>query len=363
MLMKALASPIFGWLAGLRRDNTMNINRLPTLEDVARRAGVSTATVSRCLNAPERVRPQTRDRVEAAVAELGYTPHFGGRMLASKRTDTVGVIIPTMESAIFALGLQALQDELATHGVTLLVATSHYDMEREAQQIRVMLGRGVDGIVLIGEARSQETYAFLEKRGIPFVLVWSYSGGSPYPCVGFDNRAAACQLTDHVLGLGHTRIAMIAGLTAHNDRAGERVHGVREALSNRGLQLEAPYYVETPYALEPSAEAAQRLLRLSPPPTAIVCGNDVLAVGAILGARKAGKAVPRDVSVVGFDDIELAVVIDPPLTTVRVPHRRMGRAAASKLLSMIDSSDAGESIQFETQIVERGSLAAPANAG
>jgi LacI family transcriptional regulator len=133
----------------------MNANGLPTLRHVARRAGVSTATVSRCLNAPDRVRPETRARVEAAVAELGYTPNFGARALASKRTNTIGAIIPTMESAIFALGLQALQDELSESGVILLIATSRYDPEREARQVRALLGRGVDGLVLIGEARPE----------------------------------------------------------------------------------------------------------------------------------------------------------------------------------------------------------------
>ena len=110
----------------------MDDRGLPTLDDVARRAGVSAATVSRCLNTPDRVRPETRQRVEAAVNELGYTPHFGGRMLASNRTNTIGAIIPTMENAIFAAGIQAVQDQLSAHGVTLLVATSHYDPDRES---------------------------------------------------------------------------------------------------------------------------------------------------------------------------------------------------------------------------------------
>jgi LacI family transcriptional regulator len=343
----------------LCKESVMVVNSLPTLNDVARRAGVSTATVSRCLNAPDRVRPETRGRVEAAVAELGYTPHFGGRMLASNRTDTIGAVIPTMENAIFALGIQALQDELAMRGVTLLVATSHYDMQRETEQMRVLLGRGVDGLILIGEDRPQESYEFLRKRGTPFVLVWSHRSGCPYPCVGFDNHAAARRMAERVLSFGHRRIAMIAGLTAHNDRARERVHGVREALSAHGLTLEAPYYVETGYSLEASSEAARQLMGLYPPPTAIICGNDVQAVGAILGVRKDGCAVPHDVSVVGFDDIELAIVVDPALTTVHVPHRRMGRAAAENLLRMINSSDAGSSIEFTTEIVERESLAEP----
>jgi LacI family transcriptional regulator len=148
----------------------MGTNTAPTLHDVARRAGVSTATVSRCLNLPDCVRPQTRARVKAAVAELGYTPHFGGRALVSNRTNTVGAVIPTMENAIFARGLQAMQDEFSAGGVTLLVATSYYDAEREAEQIRALLARGVDGLVLIGKARPDSTYQMLQARNIPFLL-------------------------------------------------------------------------------------------------------------------------------------------------------------------------------------------------
>ena len=200
-------------------------------------AGVSTATVSRVLNEPERVSAKTRSRVEAAVAHFDYTPHFGGRALASNRTNTVGAVIPTMENAIFARGLQALQEALAEDGVTLVVATSNYDPEREAQQIRALLGRGVDGLVLIGEARDPALYETLERRSVPFVLVWSWRRDCPWPCVGFDNRAAARAMAQKVLDLGHRRIAMIAGVTHGNDRAAARVDGVRDALAARGLRI------------------------------------------------------------------------------------------------------------------------------
>ena len=145
----------------------------PKLEDVAQLSGVSTATVSRVFNAPALVREETRKRVQAAVEQLGYTPHFGGRALASNRTWTVGAVIPTMENAIFARGLQAMEETLAEAGVTLLVSTSHYDSAREAAQISALIGRGVDGLILIGEARDAAVYDLLARRGIPFVLVWS----------------------------------------------------------------------------------------------------------------------------------------------------------------------------------------------
>lgn len=350
------------WGAAARKRRSA-IKPFATLEDVARRAGVSTATVSRSLNAPDRVRPETRSRVDAAVAELGYTPNFGARALASSRTNTIGVVIPTMESAIFALGLQAMEDELSASGVTLLAATSHYSAQREAEQVRALIARGVDGVILIGEERPAATYALLQDRGVPFVLVWSYRRESPHVCVGFDNRAAARRMAELVLDRGHRRIGMIAGITADNDRAQARIEGVRAALSGRGLTLDPPLLVECAYTVEASAEVAARLLSRDPRPTALICGNDVQAAGAIRGARRLGLETPRDVSVVGFDDIELAIAVDPPLTTVRVPHRRMGKAAAQLLLHMIGAGVLGESVRIESRIVERASLGPPPATG
>ena len=338
---------------------SVQVNQRPTLEDVARRAGVSTATVSRVINAPEKVRGDTRQRVEAAVTELGYTPHFGARALASNRTGTIGAVIPTMENAIFARGLQALQEELAEAGYTLLVATSNYDPDREAQQVRTLIGRGVDGLVLIGEARDREVYAFLERRGVPFVIVWSWRPDSPWPCVGFDNRLAARAMAERVLECGHRHVAMIAGVTHGNDRAAARVEGVREALATQALALDATNLIEAAYTLQAGSEAATRLLSRPSRPTAIICGNDVLAAGALTAARRLGLSVPRDVSVTGFDDIDLAHAVEPELTTVHVPHRRMGQQAAQLLLALCSGELGTINVPLETRLVDGGSLAAP----
>jgi len=328
----------------------------PTLQDVAQTAGVSTATVSRVLNMPRQVRSETRGRVEAAIAQLGYLPHFGGRALALNRTNTVGAIIPTMANAIFARGLQSLQETLAEAGINLLIATSGYSVERETEQIRTLLSRSVDGIVLIGEARPRESYDLLAGQGTPFVILWSWRADSPHTCVGFDNRAAARAIAEHVIAAGHRRIAMISGQTAWNDRAQLRLEGVRDALRGAGLTLKASQLVETPYGLDQGADAAARLLSRRARPTAILCGNDVLAAGAIAGARQAGFDVPGDVSVLGFDNVELARVAQPPLTTVHVPHRRMGREGARVLMEMMGNDTPGESVQLETRIIERASL-------
>jgi LacI family transcriptional regulator len=337
----------------------MNRKPAPTLHDVAREAGVSTATVSRALNAPDLVSDPTRELVLRAVDELGYTPHFGGRALVSNRSNTIGAIIPTMDNAIFARGLQAFQETLSDAGVTLLVASSGYDSAREFEQIRTLVGRGTDGLMLIGAERPAQSYAFLARRRIPYVLTWNYR---PHPTacfVGFDNRLAARAMARKVIELGHRRIAMIAGITASNDRASDRVVGVRAALDEAGLSGRDLHVVEEVYSLRGGRRACARLLERRPRPTALICGNDVLAVGAITQVSALGLRVPDDVSITGFDDIELAEVIEPRLTTVHVPHRRMGEAAARALLAIRDGTTDCEGVELETHLVMRESLAAP----
>jgi LacI family transcriptional regulator len=159
-----------------------------------------------------------------------------------------------------------------------------------------------------------------------------------------------------VLDLGHTRVAMLAGVTRGNDRAQSRVDGVRDALEAHCLSLDAERLTEVPYSLEAGADAARKLLDTANKPTAIICGNDVLAAGAMLAIRDLGLSVPRDVSVIGFDDIELAKLLDPPLTTVHIPHRRMGQSAAQLLLLLREGQEDAESIVIPTELVERQSL-------
>jgi LacI family transcriptional regulator len=334
----------------------MDAKKAPTLKDVAKYAGVSTATVSRCINTPKLVQPNTRSHIEAAIEQLGYTPNFGAKVLASKRTDTVGAVIPTMDNAIFARGLQAFQEEMADAGVTMLAASSGYDTRREAEQIRALVGRGADGLLLIGTARPNATYEFLQRRKVPYVIAWNYRTDRKGHYAGFNNRHAACELAELVLSQGHRKIAMIAGITLFNDRAADRIAGVRDALAKAEIPTANFDIVESKYSMDAGGEAFAELMSRTQPPTAILCGNDVLAVGAIKRAREIELSVPGDVSVVGFDDIELATVVEPSLTTVHVPHKQMGRAAARLLLKLRDGRSDSESVELPTYIVERQSL-------
>jgi len=187
---------------------------LPNLTDVATAAGVSTATVSRCLNEPTKVSQKTRDRVMQAVEALNYAPNFGARAIAANRTGIVGAVIPTMENSIFAKGIEAFQQKLVAENSTLIVASTAYDPDQEAKLVRTMVGRGADAMLLIGTERDKSTYAFLEERGVPYVIAWSKAEDPKQSYVGFDNRKASEQLVAKAIGLGHKNLAYISANTA-----------------------------------------------------------------------------------------------------------------------------------------------------
>ncbi|MEM6303268.1 MAG: LacI family DNA-binding transcriptional regulator [Pseudomonadota bacterium] len=330
----------------------------PTLEDVARAAGVSTATVSRCLNMPDRVVEKTRARVMKAVSDLNYTPNFGARVMAAKRTQTIGAIIPTMENAIFARGIQAFQETLHAKGYTLLVASSAYDPALEEQEIKALVARGADGLLLIGQDRDGSVYDYLARQQVPTLLAWTHGADAPCPTAGFDNRAAMRGLAEVVLGKGHRRLGMISAPTATNDRARQRVAGVRDAMAAAGLDANALALVHAPYDIDSASTAFEGLMGQSPRPTVVLCGNDVQAAGAIHQARKMSLAVPEDVSITGFDDMDIAPVLSPPLTTVAVPHRAMGQRAARTLVAMVEGEDMQPDAPLATQVILRASLKA-----
>jgi len=332
---------------------------VPTLADVARHANVSTATVSRCLNSPDQVVLRTRERVMKAVQELGYAPNFNARALAAKRTNTIGAVIPTMENAIFARGIQAFQEELGRHGFTLLVASSSYQEALEEEQIRTLTARGADALLLIGHHRSKRVYDFLKTRSVPALVAWAYADGAEQRSIGFDNVSAMADLARLVIGQGHRRLGFISAETASNDRARDRVMGVRNVLAEAGLDQSALALIETQYGISTGGEAFREMMALSPRPTAVLCGNDVLAVGALRAAKEMGLSVPGDVSITGFDDIELAMLAEPALTTVHVPHREMGRRAASMLVQMVNGDTLPDSTRLDTDIRLRQSLGPP----
>lgn len=329
---------------------------IPTLHDVATKAGVSTATVSRCLNFPDRVSQSTRDKVSKAIDALGYSPNFGARAMAARRTNTIGAIIPTMENAIFARGLQAFQEELRIRGFTMLVASTNYRPEIEEEQIRALVGRGADALLLIGHDRHPDIYKFLETQGVPALVVWAFDKAAKRPSVGFDNQSAMFAMASEVFKLGHKKVAHISAVTANNDRAFARLLGIKEAMTAAGQNPDELVHVETSYGIEEGAVAFEKIMSGPHKPTAIFCGNDVLAVGALRKAKELGIMVPDDVSIIGFDDIEIAQVAYPALTTVHVPHREMGQKAAQALCGLLLDGVPIKTFELKAKPIFRGTL-------
>ncbi|MBO6519527.1 MAG: substrate-binding domain-containing protein [Rhodospirillales bacterium] len=336
-------------------------NHLPNLQDIATAAGVSTATVSRVLNSPADVRPALREKVEVQIRKLGYVRHGAARALASARSHTVGAVIPTLESAIFASGVNAVENRLTEAGYTLLLAVTNYDLQHEYEQVKALIERGVDGMILVGRDHDPATLIMLERQGCPYVTTWTYTADAPHPCVGFDNADAAHRITAHLLALGHTRIGVIAGITSGNDRARERIAGVKAALKSQQLNLHRKCLIEKPYEVSEGRDAFRTLMALPNDirPTALFCGNDVLAVGAVLEAQHMGLKVPQNISIVGFDDLPLSAHMSPGLTTVHVPSRRMGEHAADYILACIGGESPDPRNKLPTDIMIRGTTARP----
>lgn len=330
--------------------------------DVAQLAGVSTATVSRTLNTPERVDAQTRQAVLAAASKLRYVPHGAARSLRSQRSRMVGAIVPSFDYALYARTTSALQRRLDEHGYSLVLAEHHYDLQVERRIAAQLIERGVDAFVFVGLDHSRGLYSLLRDYGRPYVLTWGVDPGRRHPSIGFDNQQATLEVTRHLLTLGHRRIGLLSAPIEGNDRARSRGAGVREALAERGLSLD-PYCVQfAPISLKSAEAAMLRLLALRRRPTAVVATNDVFAVGAMLACRSQGVRVPQDLSITGVDNTDLGATQTPGLTSIRTPIIEIGDAAASQLVARLEGRAFERFKQFPVEIVHRGSTAVPPTA-
>ncbi|BAU47398.1 LacI family transcriptional regulator [Sulfurifustis variabilis] len=336
------------------------MNRRPvTLIDVARAANVSIATVSRALSFPHKVSPETLGRIERTIEALGYVANGSARALASRRSRTIGALIPSLDNPSFATTVHALQRALGEAGYTVLLACHEFDPAAERRLARTLIERGVDGLVLLGTEHEPEVYALIERFRLPYVLTWALEEGGRHTCIGFDNRAAAARLTEHLLALGHRELAMISGMTANNERARERALGVREALRRSGVALDPGRFVEVPYTLQSGRDGLAQVIGQSPRPTAVICGNDLLAIGAIAECHARGLGVPEDVSVTGFDDMEIAAMLSPGLTTMHFPTQELGDLAAQQILRAIAGETVPARQELAVRLVVRGTTAPP----
>lgn len=327
-----------------------------TIRDVARRAKVSVATVSRVLNSPSRVRLKTREKVLKAMEQCHYVYNALAGSLSARKTTMLGVLIPTITNPIFAMVTKGIQDYAALDGYSILLGNTDYHEENEIQLINLFQEKRIDGVIFNGPWRSAPLILRMKNANLPFVITWQKVKDKHVSFVAFDNFWSAYRIVEYLIGLGHRRIGMIAGKFSVSERALMRWQAYRKCLGDKGFPYDPNLVLERGYSFPEGSEAMGRLLSLPSPPSAVFCGNDVLAIGAMVEAKKRGLRIPGDLSVVGFDDMEISAFYDPPLTTVAVPAYEMGRMAAKILIENIrGESRAPQQHVLEANLIVRGS--------
>lgn len=332
-------------------------SRKPGLAEVAARAGVSVATVSRALSQPKMLQSATLKRVHEAARELGYKPNRKASALASGRSRTVGVAVPTLSSAIFAQALQEMQRTLHEEGYQLLVASHEYDPLAESVAVAELISHGVDGLIVVGGERLRATWDSVEAAGVPLVQMWC--GVEAHDCVGIDNAGAGALIAQHLIDLGHTRIGVINGHQRHNDRQRARLRGIRDTLAAAGLDLPGAYVSEQPLNVGSGRLGCAALLELSARPTAIIGTIDLLAIGAAIEAQGRGLLIPDDISVAGIDNLEFSAHVAPSLTTVEVPAAEIGARSARHLLDLLSNPGPRSHVTLPVELVVRRSTRSP----
>ena len=331
------------------------------LRDVAKLARVSVSTASRALSSPHLVSEATASKVRVVAAKLGYIAQGAGRALSSRRTKTIGVVFPDLDNAIFAITAHALQKKLAEHGYMLILACSGYSRETELSLTRMLLERGIDGIVLTGAEHHPELLPMLENAGVPAVFTWAFDPGNQVACIGFDNYKAGWLIATHMAQLGHKKIAAIAAYTTHTERYRERLRGIREALQAKGIDLPDELIVQSQLAYQTGREGVRKLFAYSDPPTALICSNDIIATGAIAECHDMGLRVPADVSISGFEDLAIASHVRPALTTVRWSQNDLGRLAGEAILAQLATPGAPAAhVEIPVELIVRDTTTAPA---
>lgn len=333
-----------------------------TLSDVAREAGVHTSTASRALNESTRavVNPQTVQRVLAVANELGYRPHPLARGLRTNRTMTVGFVIPDVENPLFGPIIAGAEAGLAQGDYSLLIVDDRGD---PGQAVETLLARRTDGLIVASSARVDDVTNHLSDRRVPVVLVNRSTEGDPFPSIVGDDHAGIGAIVEHLAGLGHRRIGHVAGPRNLSTGLG-RYQAFLSWTQSLGIDAGNDDIEEASwFQVEPGFVAASALLDRRPDLTAIVAANDLIALGCYRAIRQRGLEVGVDISVTGYNDMSLLDLMQPPMTSVRVPYRQMGEEAASTILSMIaggpDEKDWPVSRKLVPRLVVRDSTRPP----
>ena len=335
---------------------------MPNISQVAKQAGVSTATVSRVVSGTNgRVSRETRDRVMQAVEQLGYEPNSAAKHLRTQRSGKILVTVPDISNPFFALILQGIEDAALKAGYAVLIGDTQHEPAREERYAQMLLQKQADGLIFLGHRLPNDAVRLaraVTHRPAPIVNGCEFSPRLGVPSVHIDNAKAAQEAMEHLYSLGHQRVAVVTGPLASplsRDRLRGAKAGARAAKAQRHLTV-----VAGDFSISSGTIAATRLLARKPSPTAVFCFNDEMAIGVMQTARRRGIRVPEDLSVVGFDDIRFARYLDPPLTTVTQPMREIGEGCVRLLLEILrGNASAPESVTLQHQLTVRSTTAAP----
>lgn len=334
-------------------DLTASSPKRARLSDVAKEAGVSLGAASKALSHPEAVRAKTLTAVRAAVEKLGYVPSDAARALASRSTRMIGIVLPTINNPVYAAFTHDVQKLLVNAGYVLLALAHEYDREREVALIERLVQRRVDALILIGSDHAQRTIDLLAGMQVPYLFAWAADSLSSSGAIGFSNQAAMTDVAEHLASLGHGTIAVLTGETGTNERARWRLAAIEAAATRLGLSIAA---VETvPLTIAGGRDGFRRLAPLERGATALVCTTDIVAAGALAAAREDGIRVPEQISITGFDDIDLAEILTPALTTIRAPIADMARTVSERITRMLAGDMSFPSITLPTSLVIRDS--------
>jgi DNA-binding LacI/PurR family transcriptional regulator len=330
-----------------------------TIREVARRANVSLATVSRVLNGTAPVSTRRERDVRRAVRDLAFRPNLTGRNLRASRTHTIGAVLPTLMHPVFAECLHAIEAAARGAGFGLSIGTTGYDAAAESGVVEQLLRQRVDGLVLtVADAARNRMLDQLDREGVPYVLLFNQLARSRRTTVSVDNRAAARDVVAHLLALGHREIRMVAGRVSQSDRTRLRARGFVDALAGAGIEARAP--LEVPFMQTDVRASLLDLVNARPRPTALFCSSDHLALGVLRDLAAIGRRVPAALSVVGFDGTAQSALAVPALTTVVQPIAAIGATALERLVAVIAGDAARGPVLLPHTLRAGGTTAAPA---
>ncbi len=317
-----------------------------TLKDVSKAAGLSLITVSRALRQPDTVHPDTRERIQSTIVELGYVPNLAARSLVSKRSDMVGVVVPILASSLFSDFAEGITAELDAHGLRMLLAVSNWSPEAEEDAVRTFIARQADAIILTGFSHTEGTRNMLERYDGPVIEAWNIADDVIDCAVGFDNHAATVDMTRYLIDKGYRNIVMVGGAAIHNDQASDRTRGFKDAMRAAGRNIEPDTITEfdNPATLEAGGPIIEALMQRANPPDAVFFLAELPAQGAMLWCMSHGVRVPEDVAIAGFGDLSISSLLPVPMTTVRIPGHTIGTQSAKLVHSRLDSGNTDQTV-------------------